>query len=179
MSTRAVRLLKKLDSGDESEPRDEWWKDVREEIQSHARSLGVLGRYSYPNASFAQSDSLSHAPSGCNAVVGYYEATSIHDSICLLCATGILTCATKGTTCLNLMTSPFICAGTAVVVNVTDRSSVGGSVEHSNSDSGTYISDAAGSPSRPTNPDTLSTATLTIPVCCQFATRIVLTAIYN
>ncbi len=65
MSTRAVRLLSKIEQTDESQPRDDWWKDVRQEVQSHARALA------------------------CNAVVGYYEYTSIHDSICLLCATGM------------------------------------------------------------------------------------------
>ena len=61
---RAVRLLDKIDNPDEPQGRDEWWHDVREEIQSHARSIG------------------------CNSVVGYIETTSINDNVCLLIAQG-------------------------------------------------------------------------------------------
>lgn len=38
---------------DEPETRDAWWSEVRTEIRSHARAMG------------------------CNAVIGYYESTSI------------------------------------------------------------------------------------------------------
>ena len=64
VSTRAVRLLDKIDDPTDPQTRDEWWTDIREEIRSHARSLG------------------------CNAVVGYIESTSIWENICLLSASG-------------------------------------------------------------------------------------------
>eukprot|EP00912_Choanoflagellata_sp_UC4_P000597 UC4_evm2s370 len=69
VTARAVKLLKHLeDAGglDETEGRDEWWNELREEIRGHAKSLG------------------------CNCVIGYNEVTSICQAqdICLLSATG-------------------------------------------------------------------------------------------
>lgn len=50
--------------GDDQEIRDAWWIELREEIRSHARTLG------------------------CQAVIGYSEVTTIHDEIIVLSAIG-------------------------------------------------------------------------------------------
>jgi len=60
VSARSVKVL----MGDDQEIRDAWWIELREEIRSHARTLG------------------------CQAVIGYSEVTTIHDEIIVLSATG-------------------------------------------------------------------------------------------
>ena len=50
--------------GDDHEIRDAWWIELREEIRSHARTLG------------------------CQAVLGYSEVTTIHEEIIVLSAIG-------------------------------------------------------------------------------------------
>eukprot|EP00055_Hartaetosiga_balthica_P014810 m.83568 g.83568 ORF g.83568 m.83568 type:complete len:1062 (-) comp8694_c0_seq2:261-3446(-) len=64
VSARAVKLLNKIENPEETDTRDAWWSELRNEIAGHARSLGY------------------------SAVVGYAETTSIHDNLCLLSATG-------------------------------------------------------------------------------------------
>lgn len=62
MSCRSVKLLEGLE--DDSETRDGWWQEIRQEIRSHARCLG------------------------CNVVVGYTEDTVIWEDVVVLCASG-------------------------------------------------------------------------------------------
>lgn len=50
---RSVKLLERVPNPDEPETRDSWWKELRMEIRSHARSLG------------------------CNVILGYSEVTTI------------------------------------------------------------------------------------------------------
>lgn len=50
---RSVKLLERVPNPDEPETRDSWWKELRMEIRSHARTLG------------------------CNVILGYSETTSI------------------------------------------------------------------------------------------------------
>ncbi|EDV29380.1 uncharacterized protein TRIADDRAFT_51628 [Trichoplax adhaerens] len=62
VSARSVKLLDKIDNPDESEVRDSWWRELRLEIQSHAKLLE------------------------CDCVAGYSESLSIweepHNSGC-------------------------------------------------------------------------------------------------
>ncbi|OZJ02721.1 hypothetical protein BZG36_05105 [Bifiguratus adelaidae] len=60
VSARSVKLIE----DDEEEVRDTWWDELREEIKSHARSLG------------------------CPHVIGYSETTTINDELCVLSANG-------------------------------------------------------------------------------------------
>lgn len=64
VTARAVKLLDKMDNPDETDARDAWWNELRDEISAHARALGYT------------------------AVVGYSETTSIANNLCLLTATG-------------------------------------------------------------------------------------------
>lgn len=64
VSARAVKLLDKINNPEESETRDGWWLEVRNEVRSHARAMN------------------------CNAVIGYAESTSICDTLCVLSAIG-------------------------------------------------------------------------------------------
>uniref|UniRef100_W8BDG1 Uncharacterized protein KIAA0528 n=2 Tax=Ceratitis capitata TaxID=7213 RepID=W8BDG1_CERCA len=64
VAARSVKLLERVPNPDEPEVRDSWWTELRMEIRSHARSLG------------------------CNVVLGYSEATTISDDVCVLSATG-------------------------------------------------------------------------------------------
>ncbi|RDD41524.1 C2 domain-containing protein 5 [Trichoplax sp. H2] len=64
VSARSVKLLDKIDNPDESEVRDSWWRELRLEIQSHAKLLE------------------------CDCVAGYSESLSICDDLCLLSAIG-------------------------------------------------------------------------------------------
>lgn len=71
VTVRAVKLLHKIENPDDPDTRDAWWNEIRDEIRSHASSLGHT------------------------AVIGYNETTSICDNLCLLSATG--TAATVNT----------------------------------------------------------------------------------
>ncbi|XP_055923455.1 C2 domain-containing protein 5 isoform X1 [Eupeodes corollae] len=64
VAARSVKLLERVPNPDEPETRDSWWTELRMEIRSHARALG------------------------CNVVLGYSEATTISDDVCVLSATG-------------------------------------------------------------------------------------------
>ncbi|XP_034664373.1 C2 domain-containing protein 5 isoform X1 [Drosophila subobscura] len=64
VAASSVKLLERVPNPDEPEVRDSWWTELRMEIRSHARSLG------------------------CNVVLGYAEATTISDDVCVLSATG-------------------------------------------------------------------------------------------
>ncbi|XP_018327018.1 C2 domain-containing protein 5 isoform X4 [Agrilus planipennis] len=64
VSARSVKLLERISNLEEPESRDTWWSELRMEIRSHARTLN------------------------CNAVLGYSEATSICDDVCVLSASG-------------------------------------------------------------------------------------------
>ncbi|XP_069964497.1 C2 domain-containing protein 5 isoform X3 [Bactrocera oleae] len=64
VAARSVKLLERVPNPDEPEVRDSWWTELRMEIRSHARALG------------------------CNVVLGYSEATTISDDVCVLSATG-------------------------------------------------------------------------------------------
>eukprot|EP01135_Chromosphaera_perkinsii_P005613 Nk52_evm27s355 gene=Nk52_evmTU27s355 len=64
VSARSVNLLNKIQEPDEPETRDAWWLEVREEVKSHARTLG------------------------CSAIVGYKESSTICDELCILSGTG-------------------------------------------------------------------------------------------
>lgn len=64
VAARSVKLLERVPNPDEPETRDSWWTELRMEIRSHARALG------------------------CNVVLGYCEATTISDDVCVLSATG-------------------------------------------------------------------------------------------
>ncbi|EFA77124.1 C2 calcium-dependent membrane targeting domain-containing protein [Heterostelium album PN500] len=63
VSTKSVKILKKSNT---QEKRDSYWNEIRNEIKTHARSLG------------------------CNYIVGYCETTAIQQSedLCLFSATG-------------------------------------------------------------------------------------------
>ncbi|XP_026107185.1 C2 domain-containing protein 5-like isoform X5 [Carassius auratus] len=64
-NTRSYKLLDwNSFTADEPETRDAWWEEIRQEIKSHAKSLG------------------------CHAVVGYSESTSICEEVCILSASG-------------------------------------------------------------------------------------------
>ena len=60
VSARSVKLLQ----NDETEVRDAWWTELREEIKSHARAVS------------------------CSVVIGYQESISIQDELCVLSAIG-------------------------------------------------------------------------------------------
>ncbi|CAH1153263.1 unnamed protein product [Phaedon cochleariae] len=64
VSARSVKRLETISNIEEPESRDTWWSEIRMEIRSHARSLG------------------------CNAVLGYTEAASICEDVCILGASG-------------------------------------------------------------------------------------------
>ncbi|CAD7093400.1 unnamed protein product [Hermetia illucens] len=64
VAARSVKLLERVPNPDEPEVRDSWWKEIRMEVRSHARSLG------------------------CNVVLGYTEVTAISEDVCVLSATG-------------------------------------------------------------------------------------------
>ncbi|CAH1255794.1 unnamed protein product [Diabrotica balteata] len=64
VSARSVKRLETIRNIEEPESRDTWWSEIRMEIRSHARSLN------------------------CNAVLGYYESSSICEDICILSAYG-------------------------------------------------------------------------------------------
>ncbi|KNC77253.1 hypothetical protein SARC_10285, partial [Sphaeroforma arctica JP610] len=64
VSARSVKLLDTIKQRDGSETRDSWWMEVREEIKSHATSMG------------------------CNVVLAYREVSSIHDELFILSASG-------------------------------------------------------------------------------------------
>lgn len=64
VSSRAVKLLDKLNNPDDSDTRDCWWNELRIELRSHAKAMG------------------------CNAIVGYSEYTSICDDLIVLSVYG-------------------------------------------------------------------------------------------
>jgi hypothetical protein len=65
VTARSVKYLGKLASKlSDQEARDGWWQELREEISSHAKTLG------------------------CSHVIGYSEASTIHDDVCILSLTG-------------------------------------------------------------------------------------------
>eukprot|EP01134_Creolimax_fragrantissima_P003295 CFRG3295T1 len=64
VSARSVKLLDTIKRRDESEIRDSWWMEVREEIKAHAVSLG------------------------CSVVLAYREVSTIHDELFILSASG-------------------------------------------------------------------------------------------
>jgi uncharacterized protein YbjQ (UPF0145 family) len=65
VTARSVKYLEKLSSKlSDQETRDGWWQELRDEIRSHAKTLG------------------------CSHVIGYAEASTIHDDVCILSLTG-------------------------------------------------------------------------------------------
>jgi uncharacterized protein YbjQ (UPF0145 family) len=65
VTARSVKYLGKLASKlSDQETRDGWWQELRDEIRSHAKTLG------------------------CSHVIGYAEASTIHDDVCVLSLTG-------------------------------------------------------------------------------------------
>lgn len=65
VTARSVKYLGKLASKlSDQETRDSWWTELRDEIRSHAKTLG------------------------CSHVIGYSEASTIHDDVCVLSLTG-------------------------------------------------------------------------------------------
>jgi hypothetical protein len=65
VTARSVKYLGKLASKlSDQETRDGWWQELRDEIRSHARTLC------------------------CSHVIGYSEASTIHDDVCVLSLTG-------------------------------------------------------------------------------------------
>ncbi|XP_043197574.1 C2 domain-containing protein 5-like, partial [Amphibalanus amphitrite] len=76
VSARSVKLLDRIHHPEESETRDAWWAEVRTEVRSHCKSLA------------------------CNVVLGYEEATTIWDDVCVLSAYG--TAATVNFAALGL-----------------------------------------------------------------------------
>ncbi len=65
VTARSVKYLGKLASKlSDQETRDSWWQELRDEIRSHAKTLG------------------------CSHVIGYSEASTIHDDVCVLSLTG-------------------------------------------------------------------------------------------
>ena len=65
VTARSVKYLGKLASKlSDQETRDGWWQELRDEIRSHAKTLG------------------------CSHVIGYAEASTIHDDVCVLSITG-------------------------------------------------------------------------------------------
>ncbi len=62
---RSVKYLGKLASSlTDQDTRDHWWSELRDEVRSHAKTLG------------------------CTHVVGYSESATIHDDVCIMSATG-------------------------------------------------------------------------------------------
>jgi hypothetical protein len=61
---RSVKLLNSMSSEDESNTRDKWWIEIRNEIRSHMKSLN------------------------CQVVLGYSETNSICEDVCVLSAMG-------------------------------------------------------------------------------------------
>ena len=53
VSSKSVKLLEELDDRDESDARESWWVEIRQEVRGHAKALG------------------------CNMIVGYQEKTVI------------------------------------------------------------------------------------------------------
>lgn len=65
VTARSVKYLGKLASKlADQETRDGWWSELRDEIRTHARTLC------------------------CSHVIGYTEASTIHDDVCILSITG-------------------------------------------------------------------------------------------
>lgn len=65
VTARSVKYLGKLASKlSDQETRDGWWSELRDEIKSHAKTLG------------------------CSHVIGYSEASTIHDDVCVLSISG-------------------------------------------------------------------------------------------
>ena len=65
MSARSVKYLGNIASKmSDQETRDSWWNELREEIKAHAKILG------------------------CSHVIGYLEASTIHDDVAILSITG-------------------------------------------------------------------------------------------
>ena len=53
VSAKSVKLLEEVDDREDSDARESWWVEIRQEVRSHARALG------------------------CNMIVGYQERTVI------------------------------------------------------------------------------------------------------
>ena len=53
VSSKSVKLLEEVDDRDESDTREAWWVEIRQEVRSHAKALG------------------------CNMIIGYQEKTFI------------------------------------------------------------------------------------------------------
>lgn len=64
VSSKSVKLLEELDDRDESDARESWWVEIRQEVRSHAKALG------------------------CNMIVGYQEKTVIWEDVLILSACG-------------------------------------------------------------------------------------------
>ncbi|KAF0717750.1 Aste57867_2119 [Aphanomyces stellatus] len=65
VTARSVKYLGKMATKlADQETRDSWWLELREEVRSHAQSLQ------------------------CSSVIGYNEACTIHDDVCVLSASG-------------------------------------------------------------------------------------------
>ena len=64
VSSKSVKLLEEVDDRDESDAREAWWVEIRQEVRSHARALG------------------------CNMIVGYRENTVIWEDVLILTASG-------------------------------------------------------------------------------------------
>ena len=53
VSSKSVKLLEEVDDREESDAREAWWVEIRQEVRSHAKALG------------------------CNMIIGYQEKTVI------------------------------------------------------------------------------------------------------
>ena len=76
VGARSVKYLGKLKSTDaDTETRDTWWAELREEIRANAHALK------------------------CNFIVGYTEEATIRDDVCILSVQGTalnMVCTTRG-----------------------------------------------------------------------------------
>eukprot|EP00092_Neocalanus_flemingeri_P010834 GFUD01011666.1.p1 GENE.GFUD01011666.1~~GFUD01011666.1.p1 ORF type:complete len:988 (+),score=330.13 GFUD01011666.1:124-3087(+) len=64
VSSKSVKLLEELDDREDSDAREAWWVEIRQEVRSHAKALG------------------------CNMVVGYQEKTVIWEDVLILTSSG-------------------------------------------------------------------------------------------
>eukprot|EP00090_Calanus_glacialis_P002820 TRINITY_DN12088_c0_g1_i1.p1 TRINITY_DN12088_c0_g1~~TRINITY_DN12088_c0_g1_i1.p1 ORF type:complete len:1008 (-),score=354.04 TRINITY_DN12088_c0_g1_i1:52-3075(-) len=64
VSSKSVKLLEELDDREDSDAREAWWVEIRQEVRSHAKALG------------------------CNMIVGYQEKTVIWDDVLILTSSG-------------------------------------------------------------------------------------------
>ena len=64
VSAKSVKLLEELDDREDSDAREAWWVEIRQEVRSHAKALG------------------------CNMVVGYQEKTVICEDVLIMSSFG-------------------------------------------------------------------------------------------